>query len=91
MAIFGELKILCWSYPKAMEKIVKSTNLSQMNYTPYFLAWNVHLQGIVFGPYTAFHENLFTVKYHRELFSLSDGEKIALDWFKEPADVNTDE
>ena len=50
---------------------------------PYTLAWNIHFQSIVFCVYTAFHESLFQVKYHREIFTLSDGEKIALDWFEE--------
>ena len=35
--------------------------------------------------YTPFHESLsyFQVKYSREVFMLSDGAQIAMDWFEE--------
>ena len=44
----------------------------------------MHLQGLIFVIYTQFHERLFAAKYFREVFALSDGEKIALDWYAEP-------
>ena len=43
-----------------------------------------HLQGIIFAIYVSFHETLFQARYHREIFALADGEKIAMDWFEEP-------
>ena len=67
-----------------MAEIVNNSNLKSMEYVPYALSWMVHLQAIVFTPYTSFHESVFTVKYFREIFILSDGENIALDWFEEP-------
>mmetsp|Transcript_36901 Transcript_36901/g.48497 ORF Transcript_36901/g.48497 Transcript_36901/m.48497 type:complete len:124 (-) Transcript_36901:868-1239(-) len=68
-----------------MAKIIEQSKLrSAFEYVPYMFAWHVHFQGLIFSPYTMLHEELFKVKYHREVFQLADGEKIALDWFEEP-------
>ena len=67
-----------------MAKIVEASNLAKFEYVPYSFVWNVHLQGVFFTPYTMIHETFFKAKYYREVFALSDGEKIALDWFEEP-------
>lgn len=67
-----------------MAKLVAKSDLSSHEYVPYFLSWAVHLQGLVFAPYNEISESLFTVRYYREIFTLADGEKIALDWFEEP-------
>ena len=45
-------------------------------------AWNTHFQGIIHAPYNKIHR-LFKVKYFTEVFALSDGEKIALEWYEE--------
>lgn len=68
----------------AMAKIVEASNLAKFEYVPYAFVWNVHLQGVIFTPYTKFHEFVWPAKYHREVFAFADGEKIALDWFEEP-------
>ena len=67
-----------------MAKIVQASDLASYAYTPYSFVWNVHLQGLFFTPYTTIHENFFKAKYYREVFALSDGEKIAMDWYEEP-------
>ena len=41
------------------------------------------MQSLVFVPYAEIHQAYFTVDYWREIFTLSDGEKIAIDWFEE--------
>ena len=52
-----------------MEKIVEASQLrTAHDYVPYIFAWAVHLQGLVFVPYSLLHEAIFTVKYHREIF-----------------------
>ena len=66
-----------------MAKIVGDSTLTTHEYVPYFLAWIVHLQGAFFMPYTTFHENFLKATYFREIFTFSDGEKIAIDWYSE--------
>ena len=67
-----------------MEKIVKASTLeNNYEYVPYMFAWNTHFQGFIHAPYNKIHE-LFKLKYFTEVFTLSDGEKIALIWYEEP-------
>ena len=72
-----------------MASIVDRSRLKiDFTYVPYIFAWASHLQSLFFVPYSLVHETLFKVKYYRELFTLADGEKIALDWFEEPRPTN---
>ena len=73
-----------------MSKIVSNSNLSKLEYVPYTLAWSLHLQGMIFTPYTLIHEAVFPAKYNREVFALADGEKIGLDWFEESMPTDKD-
>ena len=67
-----------------MAEIVDASTLSKQVYRPYMYAWNVHFQGIIHAPYNIIHSLLFKARYYREIFTLADGEKIALDWYEEP-------
>ena len=54
-----------------MQKIVEASKLqTDFDYVPYIFAWVVHLQGLIFVPYTELHEKLFKAKYFREVFTL---------------------
>ena len=66
--------------------VEKYSNLrsSAYDYVPYLFAFHMHMQGLIFTAYTLIHEEIFKVRYHREVFTLADGEKIGLDWFEEP-------
>ena len=67
-----------------MAAIVDNSTLHNHDYVPYMHAWNLHLQGIIHAFYNIIHSKYFKVKYYTEVFSLSDGEKIALLWVDEP-------
>ena len=67
-----------------MAKIVDNSTLHKHEYVPYMHAWNLHFQGIIHAVYNIIHSRLFKVNYFTEVFTLSDGEKIALLWVDEP-------
>ena len=75
-----------------ISKIIENANLQECEYTPYIFAWAMPLQGIILVLYQTIYETVFKAKYARELFALSDGEKIAIDWYEEscPTDIDNE-
>lgn len=63
-----------------MREFLKKSNIRNLTYTPYFLALSGNMQSFVYM-WTEIFTKMFTkVKFERELFKLSDGGTIALDW-----------
>ena len=63
-----------------MKGLMKDSKVKQMTYTPHTLAINGHMQAIL-SLFCEIYLNLFfSIKYEREMFTLSDGGTIALDW-----------
>ena len=63
-----------------MKRFVRETNINEMYYTPYMLTLNGHLQAIFYLICEIIFKVYFPIKYEREIFRLSDGGQIALDW-----------
>lgn len=66
-----------------MAKIVEDSTLAQQVYTPYIFAWCTLFQVLILAVYSHYHEQWFQAEWHREVFALSDGQKIGIDWFEE--------
>lgn len=63
-----------------MKDFVKSSKVREIYYTPYMVALNGHLQCFVYMLCEVCFKIYFPIKYEREIFKLSDGGTIALDW-----------
>jgi len=63
---------------------IRVTNIMSMEYRPWIGALNVHMQGFVFVIIELWTDLCFSLGkkqvYEREIFELSDGGEIALDW-----------
>lgn len=63
-----------------MGEFIKRTKVTEMEYTPYTLTLNGHLQAIMSVICELVLKVRYPIKYKREMFKLSDGGTIALDW-----------
>lgn len=63
-----------------MKDFVKSTKIKDIHYTPHMLTLNGHLQCLIYMICEVCFKIYFPIKYEREIFKLSDGGTIALDW-----------
>jgi predicted alpha/beta-fold hydrolase len=63
-----------------MKSFIKESGVKDMYYTPYLFALNGHMQAIVYLIKETVLKLRFPLKYEREMFTLSDGGSIALDW-----------
>jgi len=76
-------------YQPSSEKykdLFKNTDLASMRYKPWLFTLNNHVQGIFFCFVESLMYYFTNVKYAREIFELSDGGEIALDWIVHPSD-----
>lgn len=64
-----------------MRDFLATSNLKNLVYTPYFLALSGNMQSFIYC-WTEIFTKMFnkTIKFQRELLTLSDGGTIALDW-----------
>ena len=71
-------------------QIVEESKLKSILYTPYLFAWNVHLQALCFLPMSIIEEEVksFFIPYEREIFHLSEGADIAIDWYEKIPDLD---
>lgn len=63
-----------------MIEFLNKTKIREMTYTPHWLALNGFCQCIMFVSCETWLKLFFPIKFQRELFVLSDGGTIALDW-----------
>eukprot|EP00347_Sterkiella_histriomuscorum_P006268 403353420 len=63
-----------------MRDFLQKSNIRNLTYTPYFLALSGNMQSFVYMWTEIFVKLISNVKFERELFTLSDGGTIALDW-----------
>ncbi len=63
-----------------MRNLVKETKIKDMHYTPHMLTLNGHMQALVYLVCEISLKIYFPFKYEREIFKLSDGGTIAIDW-----------
>ncbi len=63
-----------------MRGFMKDSKIKEMAYVPYTLALNGHCQAILSIIYELFLSIRFPIKYEREMFTLSDGGTIGIDW-----------
>ncbi len=63
-----------------MKDFLNKSKIKGMTYTPHFLTLNGTLQAIMYLLNEIYLKLTFPIKYERELFKLSDGGTIALDW-----------
>ncbi len=68
---------------QVMGEFVKRTKVTQMEYTPYTLTVNGHLQAIMSVICELVLKIRYPIKYKREMFTLSDGGTIAIDWVQD--------
>jgi len=57
-----------------------------MKYTPWLFTLNANAQGLVFMIMDVVYSFASKLKYRREIFELSDGGELALDWVVHPTD-----
>jgi hypothetical protein len=57
-----------------------NTSIASHEYTPYAFALHGHMQSALYLILEIRMKFFFPIKYERELFKLSDGGTIALDW-----------
>ena len=71
-------------------KLVEESKLKTFKYTPYLFSWSVHLQALCFLPVSILEEQFksFMIPYEREIFHLSEGADIAIDWYEKIPDLN---
>jgi len=66
--------------------VFAETALTEHSYTPYWAAFNQHLQGIIFCFYDLYKHTVRSARglidYDREVFTTSDGAKIAVEWYQ---------
>jgi len=63
-----------------MRGLMENSKIKGMTYVPQTLALNGHMQAFLLVVCNYFLSFFFSIKYERELFRLSDGGTIALDW-----------
>ena len=63
-----------------MRDFVKSCQIRDMYYTPYMLGINRHVTTILYLIVEGYTKLVYGLKFERELFRLSDGGTIAIDW-----------
>ena len=63
-----------------MNDVLAKTNIANMTYTPYMLTLNGHWQAFIYMCCESVLKLYYPIKYEREIFVLSDGGTIALDW-----------
>ena len=63
-----------------MRGLMKNSKIKGMTYVPHTLALNGHMQAVLSMICEIYLSFFFSVKYEREMFCLSDGGTIALDW-----------
>jgi predicted alpha/beta-fold hydrolase len=60
---------------------LNKSEIRLMEFKPWFLALNGHLQCVTYIMFEIRMKIEFPVKYEREMIKLSDGGTIALDWY----------
>lgn len=63
-----------------MKEFVSKSNIRHFEYIPWFGAVNSLMQIVLYAFYEIRMKVAFPIKYEREMFNLSDGGTIALDW-----------
>lgn len=63
-----------------MKSFVKESKVRELHYTPYMLTLNGHMQSFTYLFCEIYIKLFYKLKYEREIFKLSDGGTIALDW-----------
>ena len=69
---------------KMYSEFVKLTDLDKMRYTPWLFALNSHVQGALYTAMEVFLAYFTTLQFSKQIFELSDGGEIALDWLIHP-------
>lgn len=70
-------------------ELFESTKLQQMKYKPNLFALNATMQIVICTALSTINTFFKRVKYTREIFSLSDGGELAVDWLINSADENS--
>eukprot|EP00347_Sterkiella_histriomuscorum_P004112 403361706 len=70
---------------KLYQELMKNSKLTQMRYRPWTFAFNAHWQAFLFPAVEMAHQYLNKQKLKNEVFTLSDGGCIMLDWYLNPA------
>jgi predicted alpha/beta-fold hydrolase len=63
-----------------MRDFVTSTRIRDIHFTPHILALNTHIHTVSFMFVELYTKLVYRLKFERELFRLSDGGTIAIDW-----------
>ena len=63
-----------------MREFLKKSKIRKMTYTPHTLTLTGNMQSFIYAWCEIFIKWLYPFKYERELFTLSDGGTIAIDW-----------
>lgn len=63
-----------------MNEFLNKSKVKHFSYTPYWITLNGIIQCIIYILCEIYLKLFFPVKFERELFILSDGGTIALDW-----------
>ena len=64
-----------------MTEFVNKSRIKKMEYIPWLLSLNCHLQVLIYAVFEIINKLTPTVKYEREMFNFTDGGVIALDWY----------
>jgi predicted alpha/beta-fold hydrolase len=59
---------------------LKKSKIREMSYTPYFLTLTGNMQSFIYAWCEIYFKFAFPYRFERELFTLSDGGTIAIDW-----------
>ena len=78
----GQAEIFKFYYQKGsmMEEFLMKTEIRKMVYVPWIFAVNNVMQCVIYLMFEIRMKIWFPLSYERELFILSDGGTIALDW-----------
>ena len=63
-----------------MRNFLKSSRVRELTYTPYLLTLTGNMQSFIFCFVEPVVKLFFPYRFERELFTLSDGGTVALDW-----------
>ena len=91
LAIYITLRIICRrqrerlqlyfnKQSKLMKDFVSSTRIRELHFTPHMLALNPHLHTVSYMFVELYTKYFYGLKFEREMFRLSDGGTIAIDW-----------
>lgn len=80
----GNIKMYYQPSNKLWSELLTSTDLLKIKYKPSIFALNATMQLFWFGMLSIYEMLFGKVKYHRQIFELSDGGELALDWLIHP-------